>query len=270
MYRRIVYILFVVVGLISCNDRDKIINIDLPPYQTQTVVECYLDSGQTNKLLITKSASFQDTLYPVVTDAFITISNNTNTDTILYKPLIDTTYLKIYSHQGNLINNIKQGDINSLYIKLSNGQEIKGTTIRPAKVKIDTLYYSLSADQKKYNLTVKFKDNQLERNFYRAIFNVNGVIYNSKNIDYLFDDNNLKSSSAAVITGFKFDPKDTVIVTFYNLSEEYYRYLRSVRLADNANGNPFAQPASIKSNISGGIGIFTNLVYQRDTIYLPK
>ena len=60
------------------------------------------------------------------------------------------------------------------------------------------------------------------------------------------------------------------VVTFFNLSEEYYRYLRSVRLADNANGNPFAQPASIKSNISGGIGIFTNLVYQRDTIYLPK
>jgi Domain of unknown function (DUF4249) len=43
----------------------------------------------------------------------------------------------------------------------------------------------------------------------------------------------------------------------YHITPDYFRFLESAAAAQGANGNPFASPASLVSNITGGIGIFT-------------
>ena len=42
--------------------------------------------------------------------------------------------------------------------------------------------------------------------------------------------------------------------------EDYYKYFRSVRLQNQNDGNPFAQPVQIHSNVQGGLGIFAGAV----------
>lgn len=43
---------------------------------------------------------------------------------------------------------------------------------------------------------------------------------------------------------------------FLKCTEEYYKYLESVKLSSNASGNPFSEPVSVYTNISGGLGVF--------------
>tara|TARA_B100001939_G_scaffold117827_1_gene102252 strand:- start:1564 stop:2379 length:816 start_codon:yes stop_codon:yes gene_type:complete len=42
----------------------------------------------------------------------------------------------------------------------------------------------------------------------------------------------------------------------YNISQDYYYYRRSLELYNQTNGNPFAQPVQVFSNIQNGFGIF--------------
>lgn len=42
----------------------------------------------------------------------------------------------------------------------------------------------------------------------------------------------------------------------YSYSEEYYKYLTTVRLQQNTQGDPFAQPVQVYTNIKNGLGIF--------------
>jgi hypothetical protein len=50
------------------------------------------------------------------------------------------------------------------------------------------------------------------------------------------------------------DPK--YIINLRHVSEEYYKYYSSVNLQLITQGDPFAQPTVIFSNIDGGFGIF--------------
>ena len=66
-------------------------------------------------------------------------------------------------------------------------------------------------------------------------------------------------------TSYRFNPGDTVTATLYHTDLAYFRFRQSVRDARQANGNPFAQPSAIFSNVQGGVGIFTVLSGTRAT-----
>lgn len=44
-----------------------------------------------------------------------------------------------------------------------------------------------------------------------------------------------------------------------NISESYYRYMKSIENGDGENGNPFAEPTTMYTNIEGGYGVFAAL-----------
>ena len=52
------------------------------------------------------------------------------------------------------------------------------------------------------------------------------------------------------------------------MDADHYSFQQSVREAIRANGNPFAQPARIRSTVQGGLGVFTVLVADRKTVIL--
>ena len=53
-----------------------------------------------------------------------------------------------------------------------------------------------------------------------------------------------------------------VIVQVLTFPKDYYLYLKSVEVFNNADGNPFAEPADLYSNFENGTGIFS--IYQVD------
>jgi len=71
-------------------------------------------------------------------------------------------------------------------------------------------------------------------------------------------------------TAFEYAPGDTLISTLYHISEDYYDFLESLETALNSNGNPFVQQESTRSNINGGIGIFTGFTLDRKMVIVPQ
>lgn len=51
--------------------------------------------------------------------------------------------------------------------------------------------------------------------------------------------------------------EDVITVQLRSVTKDFYFFRRSVIENDNAQGNPFAEPVIVRSNINGGYGIFT-------------
>ena len=262
--------------IIASCDMKKTVNVVLPAYNQENVVECYVEIGKPISLLASKSISYFESSYPDVKNSLVTISSTNYNDTLFYRSFLDdntyldTLELKTFNYRGKRKFGDLQGNSINLNMKNLDGTVVTGTTSIPYKVNIDSMNYSYDSENKKYSLKVLFQDNQSISNYYRLFVNINGLVYGGRNIDYTFTDENLLTSKGAVITSYRFNENDTLITTLYHLTKEHYNYISSTRNADNANGNPFAQPAAIKSNITGGIGIFTGIAYDRDTIIIKK
>jgi hypothetical protein len=66
---------------------------------------------------------------------------------------------------------------------------------------------------------------------------------------------------------------DTVFTTIFHIDRAYFDFWESTFHAISANGNPFGQPSSIISILSGdanALGIFTGLSYDRVAVVIEK
>jgi hypothetical protein len=46
-------------------------------------------------------------------------------------------------------------------------------------------------------------------------------------------------------------------ITLYHVSEAYFKYMKSYMFANMNNGNPFAEPTNVYTNVTNGFGIFS-------------
>ena len=57
-----------------------------------------------------------------------------------------------------------------------------------------------------------------------------------------------------------FDPDSaTYVFSVSNISEDYYKFVQSMNLVENADGNPFAEPARLYTNVKGGTGVLGSM-----------
>ena len=110
-----------------------------------------------------------------------------------------------------------------------------------------------------------FTDPGDQSNFYRHTLNKENL-FKRPIQNFALDDRFFNGESIVFSTGFELERGKTVITTLYHIDEAYHDFLETLDEAEGANGNPFGQPASIISNIEGGIGIFTALSYHRDSV----
>ena len=108
---------------------------------------------------------------------------------------------------------------------------------------------------------IQFTDNLSTPNYYRYLVVVDPKSFLEKG-DIVFSNEYFQTSEEEIASQVTVE-RGMIYVTLMHLTPEYYNYLTSINNAISANGNPFAQPASIQSNIHGGIGIFTGLSYDR-------
>ena len=124
-----------------------------------------------------------------------------------------------------------------------------------------------------YNLIIHWNDASIDPDYYRIqerVLNMDSasVVKRGHPLmqDVAFTDD-LNNGGELVIGGpYRYKQGDQVEVKIFHIRKEYYHYLRTVSQAVNSMGNPFGQPASIASNITGGLGIFTVMPWSKKTI----
>jgi hypothetical protein len=247
-------------ALTSCKNLTRDIEITLPPATPQMQVECYLRPGlpfllslnETNDYFNSNLAEIKSLEHAVVT---VTHSGQTDTLaelTIPYRGRNLTVYANFKMVPNDTVNTFR------LTIKAADGRMVWAETRILPPVVIDSLRQVISPVDAKRAAVAVIKDKAETRDFYRMI-----TYKNSK--DSLperttrFNDQLTNGQDIISATGYRFAPKDTLYWQLYHIEQAYYDFLQSGSAASSANGNPFAQPALLRSNIKGGVGIFTGM-----------
>jgi hypothetical protein len=273
-------------GLVGCGDFEKSIDVPLPDYSNQLVLECYLENGAVPRLSVTESVPYLDNGQAVAAGSqLLTLPNGQSvqlpTDVTVkltlpggqvvnlpFRPGLDTATTKYYTHTGTAPIVARAGQQFAIDVQDKRGRHIVGTAVVPTFIPIDSVKYKFNTavDRKAYFMT-KWTDPGATTDFYRLMLH-KGKPANNSETDNDIRDRLFNGLPYAQVTRYRFDPNDTITATLYHVDSAYFSFRQSVRDARNANGNPFSQPSSIHSTVQGGIGAFTILVKDQRTLIL--
>jgi hypothetical protein len=279
--KHIFFFALIVIAASSCN-LTKDVDLDLPEYDRQPVVECYMEPGKPFRLLLTRSYAFFDPLgldssfieKTILQGATVTISYNGQTDTLRNTPSIELSPFKVFNYTGTNIVPATVGMEYELNIILPNNEgAITGRTKMLPLVKIDSIAVDWNPDADTVARALTYiTDDQSTSDYYRRMLNYHSLDSIPEQ-DFLASDRFSTTPLVAFGTGYELMEGDTMFNTIFHIDKAYYDYVESIQLAIVANLNPFAQPSTIKSNVSGSanpLGIFTCLVYDRDTTIIKR
>ncbi|MET4107161.1 DUF4249 domain-containing protein [Hymenobacter sp. UYP22] len=259
-------------GLLGGCGLQKDIDVELPAYPPQLVVEAYLENGQVPRITVSESGPYlaaPELQVPTDVKAFVVLPGGQRQE-LLFAPGADRRTGKAYTHTGTRRLTAQPGQTFELEVSDSKGRRVTGQATMPATVPIDTVEWKFNDKQgefrKAYVLT-RFRDPAATTDYYRLQIH-KGRLATSPEVDYTPDDRLNNGQEFTLGTSYDFAADDTIFVSLYHLDQPYYRFLQSVQDARSANGNPFGQPAAIKSTVEGGIGVFTVLNYQRRRIII--
>ncbi len=278
MCKSIVFVLFGTV-LAGCGALENDIDVPLPSYTNELVVECYLEPGKVPALTVTSSVAYLNPATPQLpADVTVTLTMPNGMAVPLrfdpnYQVLRDTVSgEKFHTHIARDPLVARPGDTFTLEVRDTQGRRATSTTTMLAPVPIDSVEYKFNdktgSERKAYFLT-NFRDPPTPDNYYRVQLHKGDPATNAlllePEVDFNVEDRLLNGKPIVLGTSFRFDAGDTVTSTLYHTEAAFYRFRESVRDARNANGNPFAQPSAVYGNVQGGIGIFTVLSRSRMT-----
>jgi hypothetical protein len=266
----------------------KDINVPLPAYANQLVVECYLENGRIPRLAVTESVPYldngqaaaagsyllklpngQNVQLPADVAVKLTLPNG-RTMNLAFKPGLDAATGKYYTHIGTTPITARAGQQFALDAQDQRGRHVTGTTVVPTFIPIDSVKYKFNAQtdtsRRAYFMT-KWRDPAATTDFYRLMLH-KGRPSNNSETDNDIRDRLFNGQAYAQVTRYRFRPYDTITATLYHVDSLYFDFRQSVRDARNANGNPFSQPSAIHSTVQGGIGVFTVLVKDQKTLLL--
>lgn len=261
------------VALLSGCGLQQDIDVVLPDYPPQLVVEGYLDNGQIPRLAVSESVPYLASPTPQVpTDVKATlILPNGQRQELRYAPGIDRITGKAFTHVGQRRLAALPGQTFGLELTDTKGRKVTGEATMPSFVPIDTVEWKFndkSLEERRAYVLTRFRDPAATTDFYRLQIHRDSISQDSEEAEYTLEDRLNNGTEYTLGTSYEFAPDDTLFVTLYHLDPSYYRFLQSVQDARNANGNPFGQPSAIKSTVQGGIGVFTILSYQRRMVII--
>lgn len=262
MVDKVRYLLLCAITLLlfQCNF-EKEVEIKLPQYANTPYVECYLEPGKPYRLLAYRSIGYFDGLIPPpITDAVVSVTHRGVTVVMPYDSVPKNGDIRYYNYRSNdsITVPTHYDEAFDLSIVIDGITYHSATTIRPF-VAIDSLY-NVCNEKQRCQISIRFKDQVNTVDFYRFITFSDSLGGDIKQ-DILLNDELFDDENAGIGGGYSFNEGQPAVIRFYHITKEHYDFLISVKNSQNANGNPFAQPASIKSNIPGILGIFTGLTY---------
>lgn len=266
--------------LFSCGGLEKEIDLELPLYESQLVVECYLEPGEPFLLLLTKSAAYFD---PIPTEDFefvekiledsavVTIQHKGVTYELPNQIYFNQQTKKLYNYYSpELVPNDLENDF-TLKIIAKDGREVTAKTRILPVVPIDSVVVEFNPERDSLArvLTYVSEDPNTD-NYYRRMLHV-GSLDTIPDQDFTTNDDFVDDGLIIFGSGYDFKEGDVVINSIFHIDRAYFDFLESVFFAMDANGNPFGQPAAIKSNVEGdAIGVFTGLSVDRVVTVVKK
>ncbi|MBJ6144841.1 DUF4249 domain-containing protein [Hymenobacter sp. BT559] len=275
-------------GLAGCGSLQKDIDVPLPAYANELVVECYLENGRVPRLTVTESVPYLDNSQAAAAGSYLLkLSNGQSvqlpadvavklvlpsgrTMNMAFKPGMDETTGKYYTHIGTAPITARAGQQFALDAQDQRGRHVTGTAVVPTFIPIDSVKYKFNAEsdtsRRAYFMT-KWTDPAATTDYYRLMLH-KGRPSNNSETDNDIRDRLFNGQPYAQVTRYRFRPNDTVTATLYHVDSLYFDFRQSVRNARNANGNPFSQPSGIHSTVQGGVGVFTVLVKDQKRLIL--
>jgi hypothetical protein len=261
----------------SCGSLEKEIDLNLPEYQSQYVVECYLEPGQPFALLLTRSVpyfapfpdssdllEFAESL--LVDSAQVKISHNGNEYVLSNIPFFNPLTKKAFNYFNPTLVPQDYDNSFSLEIITPDGKNINAKTRLLPVIPIDSVVIERNEKvDTLFRVLTYLTDVPNQENYYRRMLHHNSLDSIPEQDFTTFDDF-VDDGKIVFGSGYDFEEGDTVYNTIFHIDRAYFDFWESTFNAVNANGNPFGQPSAIISNLqgdAGAIGIFTGLSYDR-------
>jgi hypothetical protein len=245
----------------GCSKAD--IDVLIPEGARNIAVEGYVTPGYPTELTLTESNTLNDDLVLLaIWNAQVKINTDTGTmiaQNILYNKS-DRHIVVNYSCRDT----VRQGahSFLNLNITTKDGRSVQASTKIVSSVKIEKVELNNDNIVVHHNLP-----NDTSKYFKLSIANYkegNPILTKS----VLYDQNNSNSTSCVMPLSKYKNYADSIVVTLFHIQKEYYDYLNSVENASSAFFDPLLNPETIKSNINGGIGIFTYYTLDKSSISL--
>ncbi len=263
----------------ACN-LEKEIDLNLPAYESQPVVECYLEPGKPFDLLLTNSAAYFD-VFPtenlqfleniLESEAIVTITHKDNQYTLNNQLSFNPLTNKVFNyHSEQLVPEDFENDF-ELNITTKDGKNIRATTRILPEIPIDSVVVEFAETDTLARLITYFTDDPSTADHYRRMLHFSSLDSIPRQ-DFFTDDSFVDNDVVAFGSLYDFAEGDTVFNTLHHIDKAYFDYLNSTSNAVQSNGNPFGQPGVILSNLEGdpAIGIFTGLSYDRIRTIVKK
>lgn len=301
--KKIVYVVVSVLSLYSCYSDS---NFVIPPHHPSLVVHAYVETGQFFKLAVSKTSSSTGPVstdyYNYVRNAeVILFQNDIAKDTVHYdngeERYTSTRVMAIAGNTYKVI--IKAPGFTSV-----EATAIAPVAINTDFVSITRDARADANNQLLDDIIFRFHDPAGEHNYYRVelnrpfpgglttspfcVYTYDPAVeqYQSEvdpftgsnciwNDEVLLSDRSFNGTVKEItISGIAYDLQEYTDVTGtyrpylkkYNISEDYYKYIKSVISLDAIKDNPFVQPFTIKGNVKNGYGLFTIFSATTDTL----
>jgi len=280
-------ILGVLFSLQAC-ERD--IEIDLPLDENYLVAEGWIEAGEAPKVIVSRNRGFFDT-FPgnlqefidqfIVKDAQVIIDDGTHSYTLEFT--VDPFHFPYVYYTSDQLS----GEVGKRYtLKIvAEGKQLSAVTVVPPKIALDTVYFRPNMVNNQEDslgfVFLRLSDPDTTGNGYRVyarrnqepdFYPVEAMTFNDEFVNGLTFDFFTQQSKKPfakdtfVKEDFYYQKGDTVYLKFCTMGWEEVDFFRTFEVARNSNGNPFATPMLIKSNIKGGLGVWYGMAASYDTL----
>ncbi len=237
---------------------EKEVDLALPDYPNIPVIECYLEPGKPYRLIAYYSVDYFDSPELIdVKNAQFQILHAGQTIDLVYDTQPRTGEFKRYNYRANDLITVPHDKSPFLLKAIIDGKTYYAQTIIPEKINIESMVIECN-DELRCRITTRYTDPIHEKNYYRYLSIADSIDGEIKQ-DFAFNDEWIENGKGGINGRLNFNKGQTGIIKLIHITKDYYDFLNTVQAAQSANGNPFAQPATVKSNIPGLIGIFTGI-----------
>ncbi len=293
------YILIIITSLsvlIGCTED---INLKVTAGAGKIVIEGSIENGKKAQVIVTRNSALTspvDFSKILVTDAKVYVSSAGITDTLAFG--IDSTASIPFLYLGKKIIGAPGQTYNLTVI--ADGKTFTSITTIPTPVKLDSVWwkadpphdtlgfawahlsepagignaYRWYAKLPAKHITFNGKDLLLNRRFVPADgASFNDKFIDGKSFDFSYDRGYDPTEASYTQTLPKntlgyYKPTDTIYIKFCAIDNATYTFYSTYEAELGTNGNPFASPVSILSNINGGaLGVWAGFGATYDTIY---
>lgn len=284
-------LVFLFSGAMLLESCTKDITVDLPDAEPQLVVEGGIEQNGYPWVVLSKSVSYfapvdsASLAENIVVNATVIVSNGVITDTLALT--FDPNFIIPLVYKGNAFTGVA-GQTYTLRIIVPGFEDITSTTTIPQPIPLDSLWFKVEPDQtgqdslgfmwahlsdpvgmgQGYRWFAKRlnKDNVFIPPFGSAF---DDKFVDGKSFDFGYSRGSIPGSTAPDDTGNErgyFKTNDTVAVKFTTIGAREVAFFRTYEIEVSNNGNPFAAPGVIESNVVGGLGVFCGYGVYLDTV----